>query len=133
MKQYLLLQVSNYQRRLNSNHYRQKIINEKSKQSRFSAKKNFSLKENRLEQNLLQLLNEHEELNLRINQLNQSKCLLHDLTHLIHFRQKDMISEIYHYVYPIVPENKREFSIGNIRLQPAEDKSYLLSLSLFLF
>jgi hypothetical protein len=61
------------------------------------------------------------------------RCLLHDLIHLIHFRQKDMISEIYRCVYPIISENKTEFSIGNIRLPPAEDKSYLLSLSSFFF
>jgi hypothetical protein len=89
------------------------------------------MKENRLEQNLLQLLNQQKELNLLINQLNQSKCLLHDLIHLINFRQKDMISELYRYVYPIIAENKKEFSIGNIRLPPAEDKSYLVSLSSF--
>jgi hypothetical protein len=60
------------------------------------------------------------------------RCVLHDLVHLTHFRERDMISEIYRYVYPITAESKTEFSIGNIRLPPAEDKSYLLSLSSFI-
>ncbi len=47
------------------------------------------------------------------------------------FRQKDLINELYHYVYPIFDENKTEYSIANTKLPPAEDKIYLTSLSLF--
>jgi hypothetical protein len=45
------------------------------------------------------------------------------------FRQKDLINELYHYVYPIFDENKTEYSIANMKLPPAEDKIYLTSLS----
>lgn len=57
-----------------------------------------------------------------------SRCLLHDLIHLTRFRQKFIIREIYLHIYPITIENKTDLSIANIRLPPAEDKSYLASI-----
>jgi len=59
------------------------------------------------------------------------RCLLHDLIKLTTFRQKDLIRELYHYVYPITVEKKSEYSIGNIKLPAAEDKIYETSMSLF--
>lgn len=57
------------------------------------------------------------------------RCLFHDLAHLNSFRQKFILREIYLHIYPIIVENKNELSIANIRLPPAEDKSYLASNS----
>jgi hypothetical protein len=45
------------------------------------------------------------------------------------FRQKDIISEIYRDVYPIINDTKKEYSIGNVKLPQAEDKIYQTSLS----
>ncbi|CAF0944489.1 unnamed protein product [Adineta steineri] len=109
LREYLQCQITIYERQLNINQRRQKLINEK---------------KNRLNQNLLQLVVQQKELNLRINNLNQSKYLLHDLIQLIIFRQKNLISNIYHHIYPITSDNNNEYSIGNIKLPPAEDKSY---------
>ncbi|CAF4408978.1 unnamed protein product, partial [Adineta steineri] len=109
LREYLQCQIAIYERQLHINQRRQKLINEK---------------KNRLNQNLLQLVVQQKELNLRINNLNQSKYLLHDLIQLIIFRQKNLISNIYHHIYPITSDNNNEYSIGNIKLPPAEDKSY---------
>lgn len=48
---------------------------------------------------------------------------------MITFRQKNIINEIYHYVYPITNNKKNEYSITNIRLPQAEDKIFQTSLS----
>ena len=63
--------------------------------------------------------------------LSLRRCLYHDLIHLIRFRQKVILREIYLHIYPITIENKTELSIGNLKLLPAEDKSYLTSNSSF--
>lgn len=52
------------------------------------------------------------------------RCALHDLTQLNIFRQKDIVQEIYHYVFPIVTISNDEYLIGNIKLPHAEDKIY---------
>ncbi len=57
------------------------------------------------------------------------RYLLHDLIQLNIFRQKDIISEIYRDVYPIINDTKKEYSIGNVKLPQAEDKIYQTSLS----
>ncbi|CAF5104084.1 unnamed protein product, partial [Rotaria sp. Silwood1] len=114
LRQYLQSQTLLYEQRFNANQQKQKIIQER---------------KNQLEQNLLQLLRKQEELNSYINHLNQSKCLLHDLIQLITYRQKDIINEIYRYVYPIVNDKNDEYSIGNIKLPHAEDKIYQTSFT----
>ncbi|CAF3841822.1 unnamed protein product, partial [Rotaria sordida] len=114
LRQRLQSQTLLYEQRFNANQEKQKIIQER---------------KNQLERNLLQLVHKQEELNSYINHLNQSKCLLHDLIQVITYRQKDIINEIYRYVYPIVNDKNDEYLIGNIKLPPAEDKIYHTSFT----
>ncbi|CAF4634968.1 unnamed protein product, partial [Rotaria socialis] len=79
--------------------------------------------------NLYQLIHQHEQINFYINHLNQSKCILHDLTQVINFRQKDIVHEIYHYIYPIIVDDSGEYSIANVKLPQAEDKTYQTSMT----
>ncbi|CAF2937296.1 unnamed protein product [Rotaria sp. Silwood2] len=114
LRQYLQFQTLLYEQHVNANQQKQKIIQER---------------KNHLEQNLLKLVRKQEELNSYINHLNQSKCLLQDLIQVITYRQKDIINEIYRYVYPIVSDKNDEYFIGNIKLPHAEDKIYQTSFT----
>jgi hypothetical protein len=55
--------------------------------------------------------------------------MLHNFTQIINFRQKEIINEIYHYIYPIECDNHHEYSIANIKLPQADDKIYQSTLS----
>ncbi|CAF3374505.1 unnamed protein product [Rotaria sp. Silwood1] len=109
LKKYLYFQTYLYQQRLNANQQKQKNIKERKKQ---------------LNHNLSQLIVEQEVINLYNNNLNQSKSTLHTLTQIISYRQKEIINEIYHYIYPIDNDNQNEYYIANIKLPQADSKIY---------
>ncbi|CAF4804744.1 unnamed protein product [Rotaria sp. Silwood1] len=109
LKKYLYFQTYLYQQRLNANQQKQKNIEERKKQ---------------LNHNLSQLIVEQEVINLYNNNLNQSKSTLHTLTQIISYRQKEIINEIYHYIYPIDNDNQNEYYIANIKLPQADSKIY---------
>ncbi|CAF3371179.1 unnamed protein product [Rotaria sp. Silwood1] len=109
LKKYLYFQTYIYQQRLNANQQKQKNIEERKKQ---------------LNHNLSQLIVEQEVINLYNNNLNQSKSTLHTLTQIISYRQKEIINEIYHYIYPIDNDNQNEYYIANIKLPQADSKIY---------
>lgn len=102
------------------------------------------LEEVRLEQDLLKLLRQREELDSAIQQVKQSKYvsaisafdanrvlpsryILSDFIQLVTYRQKEIISEIYRYVYPIVNDQKNDYFIASIKLLPAEEKTHQAS------
>ncbi|UJR35700.1 hypothetical protein I4U23_028449 [Adineta vaga] len=114
LRQYLQSQTYIYEQKFNTNQHSQRLVNER---------------KNRLDQNLLQLLHQQRELKLRIDELNQSKYFLHDLIQLITFRQKDIINEIYHHIYPIKSVNRNEYSIANVKLPTAQDRIYQTTLT----
>jgi hypothetical protein len=95
----------------------------------------------------MKLLSEREKLDSAIHQVKQSKYIssahtsdanrallsryiLNDFIQLITYRQKEIISEIYRYVYPIVNDQKNEYFIASIKLLPAEEKIHQTSSSL---
>lgn len=53
-----------------------------------------------------------------------SRSILHQLVQIIHYRQREIITEIYHYIYPIRHENQKGFFIANVNLPSAGDKIY---------
>ncbi|CAF3721244.1 unnamed protein product [Rotaria socialis] len=114
LRQQLQSQIIVYEQRFNSYQERQKLLEER---------------KNQLQHNLYQLIHQHEQINFYINHLNQSKCILHDLTQVINFRQKDIVHEIYHYIYPIIVDDSGEYSIANVKLPQAEDKTYQTSMT----
>ena len=57
--------------------------------------------------------------------------ILRNLTQIITYRQKEIMNEIYHYIYPIQTENQDEYSIANIKLPQADDKIYQSASSLY--
>lgn len=59
------------------------------------------------------------------------RSILHQLIQIIQYRQREIISEISHYIYPITHENQKGFSIANLHLPPAEDKIYQSASSKF--
>ncbi|CAF0968638.1 unnamed protein product [Adineta ricciae] len=112
--QYIYCQTSINDQQSTINQQRHRIVNER---------------RNQLDQDLLQLLHQQKELKARISELNQSKYFLYDLIKLTTFRQKTIIDEIYHQIYPIVSDKKNEYSIANVRLPTAQDKIYQTTLT----
>jgi hypothetical protein len=53
-----------------------------------------------------------------------SRSILRNLTQIINYRQKEIINQIYHYIYPIENDNQNEYTIANIKLPQADDKIY---------
>ncbi|CAF0877101.1 unnamed protein product [Rotaria sordida] len=113
LKKYLHFQTYLYQQRLNV--YQQK-------------QKNIEDRKNQLNQNLSQLIIQQEVIHLYHNNLNQSRAILHKLIQIISYRQKKIMNEIYHYIYPIDNNNQNEYYIANIKLPQADDKIYQSTL-----
>ncbi|CAF4355987.1 unnamed protein product [Rotaria sp. Silwood2] len=109
LKKYLHFQIYLYQQRLNAYQEKQKSIEER---------------KNQLNHNLSQLTIQQEVIHLYNNNLNQSKFTLQHLTQVISYRQKEIMNEIYHYIYPIENDNQNEYYIANIKLLQAGIKIY---------
>jgi hypothetical protein len=58
--------------------------------------------------------------------------MLRNLIEIITYRQKEIMNEIYRYIYPIRNDNQNEYSIANIKLPQADDKIYQSGSSLYL-
>ncbi len=58
--------------------------------------------------------------------------MLRNLIQIIIYRQKEIMNEIYRYIYPIRSDNQNEYSIANIKLAQADDKIYQSGSSLYL-
>ncbi|CAF4122554.1 unnamed protein product [Rotaria sp. Silwood2] len=113
LKKYLHFQIYLYQQRLNAYQEKQKSIEER---------------KNQLNPNLSQLTIQQEVIHLYNNNLNQSKFTLQHLTQVISYRQKEIMNEIYHYIYPIENDNQNEYYIANIKLLQADAKIYQSTL-----
>ncbi|CAF2374535.1 unnamed protein product [Rotaria sp. Silwood2] len=109
LKKYLHFQTYLYQQRLNAYQEKQKNIEER---------------KNQLNHNLSQLTIQQEVIHLYNNNLNQSKSTLQHLTQVISYRQKEIMNEIYHYIYPIENDNQNEYYIANSKLLQAGIKIY---------
>ncbi|CAF1427235.1 unnamed protein product [Rotaria magnacalcarata] len=109
LKNYLQYQTYLYQQRLNAYHQRQKHIAER---------------RSHLNHNLAQLLHQQEDFRLYTNNLDQLRSILRNLTQIISYRQKEIMNEIYRYIYPIRSDNQLEYYIANCRLPQADDKIY---------
>jgi hypothetical protein len=61
------------------------------------------------------------------------RSILRTLTEIISYRQKEIIHEVYRYIYPIEKDNHNEYSIVNIILPQADDKIYQSASSSYFF
>ncbi|UJR10312.1 hypothetical protein I4U23_014518 [Adineta vaga] len=109
LKKYLHSQTYLYQQRINSNQQKQRLLEQR---------------KNQLNNNLSQLLIQQEEIKSYHNYLDQSRSILRKLTQIIAYRQREVMHEIYRYIYPIHCDTQNEYSITNIKLPQADDKIY---------
>ncbi|CAF0846335.1 unnamed protein product [Adineta ricciae] len=109
LKKYIHSRTYVYQQQINSNQQKQRTLEQR---------------RNELNHNLTRLLVQKEEIQSYQKYLNQSRSILRKITQIIAYRQREIMDEIYRYIYPIHCDAQKEYSIADRRLPQADDKVY---------